>query len=84
MDAELYHPRYFRAQFPAPWNKSGRATVTVRVGGPYDAYLCVGYERLPLRRDEAWALYAALAAALPEAFGERPAWTHERIEGEAA
>lgn len=84
MDGKLYHPRYFRSRFAAAWNKSGRATVTVRVGGPYDAYVCVGYDRLPLRRDEAWALLAALEAALPVGFGERPAWTHERIESEAA
>lgn len=85
MDANWFHrPRYFRSRFPAPWNKSGRATVTVRVGGDFEVYACVGYDRVPMRRDEAWALLAALEAALPATFGERPAWTHDRIDGEAA
>lgn len=77
-------PSYFRSRFPAPWRRSCRATVTVRVGGAFDVYLCVGYDRMPLRRDEAWALLAALEAALPAGFGERPAWTHTHIDGEAA
>lgn len=66
--------RYFSVTAPAPWNKSGKATITVRIGGAYPVYLCVGNQRIPLNESEAWGLRVALGNALPATFGPAPAW----------
>ena len=66
--------RYFTVIAPAPWNKSGKAKVTVRTGGAYEVYLCVGNDRMGLKADEAWALWVALGNALPTTFGTVPDW----------
>lgn len=67
-------PRYFSVIAPAPWNKSGKARITVRTGGAYEVYLCVGNDRSGMSADEAWALWTALGNALPAAFGPAPEW----------
>lgn len=79
----MYAPRYYRTRLPAAWTRSGQATVTVRVGGAYEVYLCIGYQRIPLRADEAWALLAALKTALPAEFGAAPEWTARPVRREA-
>ncbi|MPZ67853.1 MAG: hypothetical protein GEU83_21015 [Pseudonocardiaceae bacterium] len=80
----MYAPTYYRTRYPAAWTKSGRATVTVRVGGTYEVYLCIGHLRVPLRTDEAWALLTALGAAMPAEYGAAPAWTDEPVAREVA
>lgn len=83
----MQQPMYYRAMIPRPvasWNRSGQATVTVRVGGAYEVYLCVGYQRYVLRAEEAWALLAALRTALPAEFGAAPSWTNRPVRQEAA
>lgn len=76
----MYTPIYYRATIPtAPWNRSGKATVTVRVGGSYEVYLCIGYDRIALRADEGWALLTVLSTALPAEFGAAPAWTDDPV-----
>ena len=66
--------RYFTKLAPSPWTKSGTTRVTVRTGGAYDVYLCIGNKRVPLSTDQAWALLAALADAMPASFGPAPGW----------
>ncbi|MEV6864060.1 hypothetical protein AB0M44_24015 [Streptosporangium subroseum] len=66
--------RYFTVIAPAPWNKSGKARITVRTGGSYPVYLCVGNDRSGMSADEAWALWVALSNALPATFGPAPDW----------
>ena len=66
--------RYFSVLAPASWTKSGTTRVTVRTGGSYEVYLCVGNDRVPLTCEQAWALYAALGQALTETSGTAPQW----------
>ena len=66
--------RYFTTLAPTPWTRSGTSRVTVRTGGAYDVYLCVGNKRVPVSTNQAWALLAALHQALPASFGPAPAW----------
>ncbi|WP_432924275.1 hypothetical protein ACQPZZ_29055 [Microbispora sp. CA-135349] len=73
-------PRYFSVSAPAPHNKSGTARITVRIGGAYPAYLCVGNGRVPLTTDEAWAVWVALGNALTSVHGPAPAWAAEQIQ----
>ncbi|WP_182875647.1 hypothetical protein [Microbispora sp. H10670] len=73
-------PRYFSVSSPAPHNKSGTARITVRIGGAYPAYLCVGNGRVPLTTDEAWAVWVALGNALTTVHGPAPAWAAEQIQ----
>jgi hypothetical protein len=81
----VYAPIYYRARIPdARWTSTGKAIVTVRVGGAYEVYACVGQWRVPLRVDEAWALLAALQAAMPSEHGAAPGWFDAPIYGEAA
>lgn len=81
----MYAPTYYRATIrDADWTRTGKATVTVRVGGSYEVYLCIGWQRIPIRADEAWALLAALRVALPTEFGDAPSWTREPVRKEAA
>ncbi|MFC7382808.1 hypothetical protein [Sphaerisporangium rhizosphaerae] len=65
---------YFSVTAPASWNKSGKATITIRTGGAYPVYLCVGNQRTGLNEAEAWALWVALGNALPATFGPAPTW----------
>lgn len=81
----MHAPVYFRAHVTnAPWTRSGAATVTVRVGGAYEVYLCVGQWRIPLRAEEAWGVLAALEAAMHGEFGAAPGWFDAPIYGEEA
>jgi hypothetical protein len=66
--------RYFTVAAPASWTKSGTTRVTVRTGGAYPVYLCIGNQRVPVGTDQAWALLAALAQAMPASYGPAPAW----------
>lgn len=66
--------RYFTVTAPAPWNKSGKAKITVRTGGAYDVYACVGNQRAGMTCDEAWALWVALGNALSADGGQAPDW----------
>ncbi|MFI9558632.1 hypothetical protein [Nonomuraea endophytica] len=66
--------RYFSVTAPAPWNKSGTAKITVRTGGSYAVYLCVGNERVGLTTDEGWALWVALGNGLSATYGPAPEW----------
>ena len=66
--------RYFTVTAPAPWNKSGKARITVRTGGSYPVYLCVGNHRAGMSTDEAWALWVALGNALAAVHGPTPEW----------
>jgi hypothetical protein len=72
------NPRYFSITAPAPWNKSGTTKVTVRTGGSYPVYLCVGSQRLGMSADEAWALWYALGNALAATFGPAPTWATDQ------
>lgn len=81
----MYAPTYYRARIPsAGWTRTGKAAVTVRVGGTYEVYLCVGQWRVPLRVEEAWGVLAALQAAMPAEYGAAPGWLDTPIYGEAA
>ncbi|MQA06905.1 MAG: hypothetical protein GEV07_30840 [Streptosporangiales bacterium] len=81
----MYAPTYYRARIPrASWTRTGKATVTVRVGGTYEVYLCVGQWRIPLHAAEAWGVLAALETAMPSEFGAAPEWFDAVIYGEAA
>ncbi|MEV7907742.1 hypothetical protein [Streptomyces anulatus] len=71
-------PRYFSVIAPAPWNKSGKTKVTVRTGGAYQVYLCVGNDRSGMTEGEAWALWVALGNALHATYGDTPAWATEQ------
>ncbi|MEU8104500.1 hypothetical protein AB0C18_12350 [Nonomuraea muscovyensis] len=73
--------RYFTVTAPAPWNKSGTSRITVRLGGSYEAYLCVGNERVPLSTDQAWALWVALGNALTTVHGSAPEWAADQMAG---
>ncbi|MEV8635847.1 hypothetical protein AB0395_29745 [Streptosporangium sp. NPDC051023] len=75
-------PRYFSVIAPASWNKSGTTKVTVRTGGAYSVYLCVGNQRLGLNTDEAWALWVAMSNALTT-FGPAPDWATEQATTQA-
>jgi hypothetical protein len=66
--------RYVSVRAPASWTTSGTTRVTVRTGGTYDVYLCVGNDRVPVSTDQAWALLAALSEAMPASFGATPGW----------
>ncbi|MEU1731350.1 hypothetical protein [Streptosporangium sp. NPDC020145] len=76
--------RYFSVLAPAPWNKSGKTRVTVRTGGSYAVYVCVGNARLGLNADEAWALWAAMSTALATTFGPIPDWAAQQADGKPA
>ncbi|MEV6985008.1 hypothetical protein AB0M95_27635 [Sphaerisporangium sp. NPDC051017] len=76
--------RYFSVTAPASWNKSGKATITVRTGGAYPVYLCVGNQRMGLNEIEAWALLVALSNALPATFGPAPDWATSQIQAGGA
>lgn len=81
----MYAPTYYRARIPAAsWTRSGKATVTVRVGGTYEVYVCVGQWRIPLHVTEAWGVLAALQAAMPSECGAAPEWFDAPIYGEVA
>ncbi|MFI6503713.1 hypothetical protein [Nonomuraea typhae] len=72
---------------PDPHNKSGTSTVTVRLGGSYPVYLCVGNDRIPMSLDKGWALWVALGNALSAVHGRAPEWAAAQIRpqpGEAA
>ncbi|MEU6997205.1 hypothetical protein [Nonomuraea sp. NPDC046570] len=73
--------RYFTVTAPAPWNKSGKAKITVRTGGAYDMYACVGNNRAGMSTDEAWALCVALGNALTVSFGPAPDWATTQQDG---
>jgi len=70
--------RYFTVTAPSQWTKSGTTRVTVRTGGAYEVYLCIGNQRVPASAEQAWALHAALGAALTATFGPTPAWLAEQ------
>ncbi|MFC3983200.1 hypothetical protein [Streptosporangium jomthongense] len=76
--------RYFSVLAPAPWNKSGTTRVTVRTGGSYAVYLCVGNARLGLNADEAWALWTAMGTALATTFGPIPDWATQQAASKPA
>lgn len=76
--------RYFSVTAPAPWNKSGEARITVRTGGSYEVYLCVGNQRMPLGKTEAWALWVALGNALTASFGPAPEWAARQADDRPA
>ncbi|GHH63683.1 hypothetical protein GCM10017673_05040 [Streptosporangium violaceochromogenes] len=71
-------PWYFSVTAPAPWNKSGQTKVTVRTGGAYQVYVCVGNDRHGMTENEAWALWVALGNALHATCGPAPAWADEQ------
>ncbi|MEO3799976.1 hypothetical protein [Nonomuraea sp. B1E8] len=73
--------RYFTVTAPAPCNKSGTARITVRTGGSYPVYLCVGNNRAGMSADEAWALWVALGNALAASFGPAPDWAATQQDG---
>jgi hypothetical protein len=73
--------RYFTVTAPAPWNKSGTARITVRTGGAYPVYLCVGNQRAGMSADEAWALWVALGNALAASFAPAPDWATTQQDG---
>ncbi|TDD17862.1 hypothetical protein [Nonomuraea diastatica] len=73
--------RYFTVTAPAPWNKSGIARITVRTGGSYPVYLCIGNQRAGMSADEAWALWVALGNALAASFGPAPDWATTQQDG---
>ncbi|MBN6052698.1 hypothetical protein JYK22_12240, partial [Nonomuraea sp. RK-328] len=75
--------RYFSVIAPAPWNKAGQARITVRTGGSYEVYLCVGNQRVPLTKAEAWASWVALGNALNATFGPTPEWAADQIDDRA-
>ncbi|GAA3194537.1 hypothetical protein [Nonomuraea roseoviolacea] len=75
--------RYFSVISPAPWNKSGQARITVRTGGSYEVYLCVGNQRVPLTEAEAWASWVALGNALSASFGPVPEWAADQADDRA-
>ncbi|MEU4226003.1 hypothetical protein AB0F17_17040 [Nonomuraea sp. NPDC026600] len=73
--------RYFSVTAPAPWNKSGTTRITVRTGGAYQVYACVGNSRAGMSADEAWALWVALGNALAASFGPAPDWATTQQDG---
>ncbi|MFI6498719.1 hypothetical protein [Nonomuraea typhae] len=80
-------PRHFSVIAPDAYNKSGTSTVTVRLGGSYPVYLCVGHDRIPMSTDQGWALWVALGNALTAVHGPAPEWAAAQLRprpGEAA
>lgn len=70
---------YYSAEAPDPSLKSGKSTVTVRMGGRYEVYACVGKDRVPMRTTQAWALWVALGNALAAEAGPIPDWAAVQI-----
>lgn len=59
-------PQYYRLRAPHRYSDSSTTAVTVREGGATDIYLSVGAgnNRMGITREDAWALWRCLGAAL--------------------
>lgn len=80
----MSEPRYYSVEAPHRGNRSGKSRVTVRTGGAYAVYVCVGTDRVSMTSGQGWALWAALGTALRDSFGEPPEWLAEQEAGQEA